>query len=38
MKKLVLILFIFIVASCTTKQEHENKLDSWIGVKESGFN
>ena len=35
MKKLVLILFIFIVASCTSKQEHESKLDSWIGVKES---
>ena len=35
MKKLILILFILFLASCTTKQEHESKLDSWVGAKEN---
>ena len=35
MKNLVIILFVILLSSCTTKQEHESKLESWIGAKES---
>ena len=34
-KKLLLILIIFVISSCTTRQEHEASLNSWIGAKES---
>ena len=34
-KTFILILFIFIVVSCTSRKDHEANLNSWIGAKES---
>ena len=34
-KTFILILFIFIVASCTSKKDHEANLNSWIGLSEN---